>query len=224
MSNKKAAPGKPAVRKPAAKKPAAQAPLSREAAKQETRAALIGAASALFRREGLDVSLDAVCAHAGYTRGAFYVHFKDRDALLSAVMERVGNDLLDTLLGKEDGDDDFLTLVQRFLQTVSSGKYPVSRAGGLRPYQLMDACARSDDVRRQYLRLKQVSVTRLAAILRRGQDRGQIRSDLGADAIAQLLMSIVVGLQTLLDLDMSLNLPGIAQTALQMLAPPPPKN
>jgi AcrR family transcriptional regulator len=201
------------------KKPAVRMPRSRDEAKQETREALIRAAAELFKSEGLDASLDAVCARAGYTRGAFYVHFRDRDDLISVVMERVGNALLDSLLGKEGDDEDFFTLVQRFLHTVSSGQYPISREGGLRPYQLMDACARSEAVRGQYVRLKQLSVTRLAAALKRGQAKGQVRRDLDPDALAQLMMGIVVGMQTMLDLEMPLDLPRAAQTMLAMLAP-----
>ena len=114
------------------KKTAVRQPRSRDAAKQETREALLQAAMELFRSEGLDASLDAVCARAGYTRGAFYVHFRDREELISAVIERVGFTLIDTLLGTENNDEDFLVLVQRFLHTVAAGHYPISREGGLR--------------------------------------------------------------------------------------------
>src|SRR5262245_54025434 len=63
---------------------------AREQAKAETREALIMAAFEEFGAHGLEApSLDAICARAGYTRGAFYVHFKDRDELIAAVMERV---------------------------------------------------------------------------------------------------------------------------------------
>lgn len=54
---------------------------SRDESMQETRAALVGAAPELFAKEGLDASLDAICERAGFSRGAFYVHFSDRDAL-----------------------------------------------------------------------------------------------------------------------------------------------
>ncbi|MBM4360960.1 MAG: TetR family transcriptional regulator, partial [Deltaproteobacteria bacterium] len=53
---------------------------SRAEASQETRDALIEAGMAAFASEGLDApSLDSICERAGYTRGAFYVHFKDRN-------------------------------------------------------------------------------------------------------------------------------------------------
>ena len=51
---------------------------------------------ALFAKHGLDgPSLDDICAHAGFTRGAFYVHFEDRDDFLVAVMDRVGRQIVD---------------------------------------------------------------------------------------------------------------------------------
>src|SRR6266545_6764537 len=75
----------------------------REQAKQETREALILAALSEFSERGLSApSLDAICARAGYTRGAFYVHFADRDELIAAVMEKVTGVLLDALIATGD--------------------------------------------------------------------------------------------------------------------------
>src|SRR5262245_37416602 len=52
-------------------------PTTREFGKQETREALLRAGMEMFAEQGLDApSLDALCARAGFTRGAFYVHFK----------------------------------------------------------------------------------------------------------------------------------------------------
>ncbi len=194
-------------------------PRSRATAKQETREALLRAAAELFQQQGLDASLDAICAHAGYTRGAFYVHFRDRDELMSAVVAQGGDALLDNLLGKEDSEDDLFMLMQRFLLSLSDGSYPLTRQGGLRPYQLMEACARSDDIRDQYLRLKQVSVSRLAAALRRSQEKGMIRNDISPESAALIFINIVVGVQTMLDIDMPMDLAAGAQTMLQMLQP-----
>ena len=58
--------------------------------KAQTREALILAGITLFQEQGLDApSLDAICEAAGKTRGAFYVHFEDREAFQVAVMERI---------------------------------------------------------------------------------------------------------------------------------------
>lgn len=195
-------------------------PRSREASKLETREALITAAAELFRREGLDVSLDAVCAQAGYTRGAFYVHFKSRDALISAVMERIGDQVLDALLGPDD-DNDLLALTQRFLQALVSGDYPLTRKGGLPPHQLLEACARSDDIRLQYMRLTQGGMQRLALALRDGQARGLVRQDIAVEPVATLLVSIAIGVHTMYDLEITLDMAAGAQALMQMLTPLP---
>lgn len=202
-------------------KKAASPARSRESSKQETREALMKAAAELFKTEGLDVSLDAVCAHAGYTRGAFYVHFKDRDDLISAVMGRIGDQVLDALLGRAEDGDDLLTLVQRFLASLVSGDYPLTRKGGLPPHQLLDACARSRNIRDQYVRLTQSGAARLANALREGQQKGLVRQDVSADSTAMLLVGIVIGLHTMYDLEMPIDMAAGAQTLLQMLMPLP---
>lgn len=192
----------------------------RDAAKQETREALLQAATELLRRDGLDASLDAICARAGYTRGAFYVHFRDRDALLSAVIERILGQLIDTLFGPADHDDEFPALVQRFLATVASGQYPISRDGALRPWQLLDACARSETVRRQYLSLIDTGERRLATAIARAQARGELRADVPAAQVAKLLMGMTLGMQTMLDLQVPLDLPSLAALVMRLLVPP----
>ena len=61
---------------------------SRAESKEFTRQALLKAGLLELIEHGLDTpSLDAICARAGYTRGAFYVHFKDRDDFLVAVTD-----------------------------------------------------------------------------------------------------------------------------------------
>lgn len=196
---------------------------SREEAKQETREALIRAAALLFKSGGLDVSLDAVCAEAGYTRGAFYVHFRNRDELISAVMGRIGDQVLDALLGTDNEgireNNDLLSLVQRFLQALMSGDYPLTRKGGLPPHQLLDACARSEAIRSQYVRLTHSGIDRLAAALREGQEKGQVRQDLATEPVAAMLVSIVIGLHTMHDLDMKIDMAAGAQVVMQMLMP-----
>lgn len=197
-------------------------PRRRQAAKQETREALILAAMDLFRKQGLDVSLDAVCAQAGYTRGAFYVHFKDRDALISAVMGRIGDQVLDALLGREDAQLDLPRLIPGFVQALLSGDYPLSRQGGMPPHQLLDACARSDVIRQQYVQLIQKGANRLANALREGQAKGMVRADLAPDPTAMLVVSMVIGFHTLYDLDVPINIAKEAQTAMQLLMPSVP--
>ena len=72
--------------------------MGRAEAKEQTRDALLLAALESFADEGLEgPSLDAISARAGRTRGAFYVHFSDREALVEAVVERVMREYLEAL-------------------------------------------------------------------------------------------------------------------------------
>ena len=134
------------------------------------------------------------------------MHFEGRDALLAAVMERVGRHVLDALIGATGQDEDLAVVTARFLQGLSTGAYPLTRAGGVRPYQLLDACARSPAVREQYVSLVRESVARLAGSLGAGQKKGTVRADVRADDLGMLLVAIAIGVHTLVDLDVPLDL------------------
>ena len=191
-----------------------------------TREALIGAGITAFAAEGLDASLDGICERAGYTRGAFYVHFRDRDDFLVAVMDRVGELFLSALF--QSGT--LPATVERFVAAIASGEYPLTPAGGVRPHQLLEACARSPRVRERYVALIATSLEQLAAMVARGQAgtpgdgaRGQataLRDDVAADETASLLMAIVIGAQTMMELGVPLDPPRLARAVLALLAPP----
>lgn len=63
--------------------------LTRKQTQEQTRERLLDAAEAAILEGGLGaVSLRGTCAAAGYSQGAFYSNFANRDALLLALMER----------------------------------------------------------------------------------------------------------------------------------------
>lgn len=191
---------------------------SRAAAKEASRAALMIAAVSLIAKKGLDVSLDEICAKAGYTRGAFYVHFEDRDALIAAVMKEVSAQWLETTLaGSADGD--LAGLMGRVASNLKTGAHPLSRKGGVRPFQLFDAAARSDTVRAQYHAILQTGAARLADVLAAGQTGGAVRADVSPRALAEVLQALVVGLEVLHDADAPLDIDAGAGALLTILAP-----
>ncbi|HSJ98414.1 MAG TPA: TetR family transcriptional regulator, partial [Myxococcota bacterium] len=88
---------------------------ARERAKAETREALVQAALAEFAAQGLDApSLDTICARAGFTRGAFYVHFRDRDELVASVMDRAFGAFLDAMVPTGAEAHDLERTVRRY--------------------------------------------------------------------------------------------------------------
>ena len=56
--------------------------------KQQTRARIVETARILFNRHGFsDVSIDAIMAEAGLTRGGFYSHFKNKAELFAETVD-----------------------------------------------------------------------------------------------------------------------------------------
>lgn len=190
----------------------------RQRAKERTRRNLVKAATALFAKKGIDrPSLDEICAEAGVTRGAFYVHFKDRDELLAAVMDASGTRFLADLFGA--APDDTRALAAEFARALASGEYPLTRRGGMRPHQLLEACARSKEIRRRYVALVEDAIARLAERLRADQGAGRLRADLDPSASATLLLMTAIGAHTLADLEVPLD-PGALVAALAGLLAP----
>lgn len=69
----------------------------------ENRRAIVAAAEKLFRERGVDaVGLAELMKAAGFTQGGFYNHFKSKDALVAAVMDKA----------MEDGGDAFASIIE----------------------------------------------------------------------------------------------------------------
>jgi TetR/AcrR family transcriptional repressor of nem operon len=199
---------------------------TRDDAKQQTRAALVNAALELFAEQGLDIpSLDAICDRAGYTRGAFYVHFKTREDILVAVMDQVGESFLTSMFANMPDLGKGRRLhhaVGRFVDSVASGTYPLMATSGkgplVRPHQLLDACARSPIVRERYRDLVKLSVGAVAGLVKSDQDEGDVRGDVDPETVATMALALVIGAQTMNDLGLSLDPARLASAIEHMLA------
>lgn len=63
--------------------------LSRQESKEATRERLIEAAEKIFVRKGFDdASVEEISEAAGFSRGAFYSNFEDKDEIFLALMDR----------------------------------------------------------------------------------------------------------------------------------------
>ncbi len=186
----------------------------------------------LFRDQGIDgPSLDAICAEAGYTRGAFYGHFSDRDDFLVAVMKEIGAPIVATLTlpTADQGDQgdqgdkgdmgvgSLATIAARFMASFADGSYPLAPQGGIRPHQLFAACARSPALREHYVALVGEATERLADAISADQQRGFLRTDIDAHALASGLLVLVVGGQSLAELDSPIDLGATTAALLAML-------
>jgi len=208
---------------------------SREAAKEETREALLLAGLAEFAEKGLDApSLDAICARAGYTRGAFYVHFKDRDDFLVAAMERVLGPFLDAVIAGGGAPQDVERTIERFVELVqtlhAAGGAPIlpvapaaapselPAQGLVQFHRLLEACARSTRLRARLVGLLRGAIERVAGTAKAGQEAGSVRPDVDADALAALLVALALGVITALEIGVPLDLATMRNALLACVA------
>jgi AcrR family transcriptional regulator len=84
----------PMIRSTIAKSSNRSARAARPASRQQVRTAatcrkLLAAAEKIFARDGFEAArLADIAAHAGYTRGAFYAHFKSKEDIFFALLEQ----------------------------------------------------------------------------------------------------------------------------------------
>jgi AcrR family transcriptional regulator len=103
--------------------------MSRAEKQEQTREALLRAASKLFCSRGLEgTSIDEVVEAAGYTKGAFYANFKSKEELFlvmldekfSAELERLDR----TLAGGDDPDAEARLAAAEFIHFASGDEWP----------------------------------------------------------------------------------------------------
>jgi len=200
----------------------------REVAKEETREALLLAGLAEFAERGLDApSLDTICARAGYTRGAFYVHFRDRDEFVVAAMERVLGPFLDAVVARGEEAHDLARTVERFVSTLVAMARLVGASGptGSPPrtlplHRLLDACERSPLLAERFTRIVREAMARVERSTRKGQGAGEVRGDVEAGQLGAVLVSLALGAIVALELGIALDLEAAGKTVLALVAGP----
>jgi TetR/AcrR family transcriptional regulator, transcriptional repressor for nem operon len=198
---------------------------SRQAAKQETREALLQAGMSLFSEKGVDVpSLDAICAHAGFTRGAFYVHFRDRDDFLAAVVDRVLIGFVDSMMAASQGAGDLNQTITRFLAAASQGRIPMMGQRRLMLHLMTRGVERAEQTRARFRQLLEGALVRLAAIAEASQARGTVKTEVAPDMIAALLVASALGITTLLNFGVAVDIARVQASVNELLRlePPPP--
>lgn len=196
---------------------------SRQASKQETREALIQAGMTLFSEQGVDVpSLDAICARAGFTRGAFYVHFRNRDDFLSAVIDRVLVVFVDTVVAASQSGNDLNETIGRFLAAASQGRVPLMGQRRLILHLMTRGVERAEKMRARFKVLLEHALLRLAAAVSNGQAAGTVKTTVEPDLIAAWLVAAALGLTTLLNFGVAIDFKRVQESARELLRIQPP--
>ncbi|MFM7143050.1 MAG: TetR/AcrR family transcriptional regulator [Alphaproteobacteria bacterium] len=199
----------------------------RAASKRETREALVTAALAEFSERGLDApSLDAICARAGFTRGAFYVHFRDREDLMVGVLDSALGSFLDAMIASGGEGDDLARTIDRFagvvslLNTSPRGESPTSSTTLLVPVhlsQLLEGVRRSERLRQGIVNLLGRASGRLEDVTRRGQEAHAVRGDVDARQVGSMLVTLAIGVLVAREAGLPLDPPALRRVLLRLL-------
>ena len=151
---------------------------------ERTRAAIRDAANELFLRDGVEsTTVDAIVAAAGISKGTFYVHFpRKEDLLLEYGMRRLSRirDMLPDLVRRRT----FREAVNEILDEVVRGKEWGRELTGRAILEMGTSAEKlpADSLPNLILPLVEL-----------GQARGQIRTDIPADALAHFILRSILG-------------------------------
>ena len=81
----------------------------------------------------------------------------------------------------------------------------------------MQACARSSYLRERYASLLRGAMNRVAEVARQGQAEGSLRKDVDPERLGELLVAIVLGVQTLTELELRVDASGAGASLIRML-------
>jgi TetR/AcrR family transcriptional regulator, transcriptional repressor for nem operon len=191
----------------------------RAEAKRLTRETLVHAGLEEIIDHGVDVGLDAICARAGYTRGAFYVHFKNREEFLLAIAENVLQAILDAGVsaGAEGG---VASSIERFARALEANVWPLLPKIGVATVRMVDAIDRWPTIRLTFDRFLTIAIERLTHIAEREQAAGRIRSDVGARDLATLLVTMAMGTIMMMNTGVRMERGKRRTLLLEMIRPP----
>jgi AcrR family transcriptional regulator len=162
---------------------------SRSDRRDRTRSALIAAALKTAEDQGVDsLTVDAICRRAGYTSGAFYVHFANREALLLAVMAHAEEACLERVTTSPN-------LAQLIAELTGARKSGPLRRGGLMAIQgIFEASPNSPAIQARYVQFRRSVDRALEPIIARDQRAGLVRADIAARELASLGQVLALGL------------------------------
>jgi AcrR family transcriptional regulator len=174
----------------------------------DKRPRLVKAATVVFAKKGYASTRVAdIAERAGVGKGTVYEYFSSKEELLFAVFESINQDIssrMNVALSKGGSAND------RLLALLRLGAEVISAQVDLTPVMLdFWAASRGKDFEEQYRKAVVANYdffrNLVADFVRGGQDRGEFRSEVDADALAAMVVATVDGLGIQLSFDRSID-------------------
>ncbi|MBN2910440.1 TetR/AcrR family transcriptional regulator [Polycladomyces sp. WAk] len=167
---------------------------------EQTKQQMIDTAFRLIAEKGYDaMSIDDIMSEIGKTKGAFYTHFQSKEDLLYEVMrtrlDRTFGEIAEETLAKlKEEPCDVREILRQMLRQVyqgSAGSDPALWSSAFYQVFLMH---RKNPVVREWIQEQyRAWEAFMATVIQRGQELGQIRSDIEARVIGNLIIGVFQG-------------------------------
>ncbi|HEX8727872.1 MAG TPA: TetR/AcrR family transcriptional regulator [Ktedonobacterales bacterium] len=157
--------------------------MPRQDVSEERRAQILEAALEVFARQGFhDARMDDIAQASGLSKGALYLYYKSKDAIIGALMRTVFSVVIRGVRSIEESDQ---PARERILLTTARFADELERFAGALPVMLeFYAVAARDRTVRLYLREMYEDYTAsLARVIEQGMARGEFR--VGDDAVGR---------------------------------------
>lgn len=136
-------------------------------------------------------TIDDIAAQAGISKGAVYLHFRSKEALLDRLVIRESERLLDQIMARLDNDPQGMTLFNIYRHSMlAANENPLMRALYNRDRRILGDYLR----RMQKTPVFQHSMMFGTDFIAHFQRAGMITSDVSAETIAYILMTIRYGM------------------------------
>ncbi len=151
--------------------------------KERTRREIYRTAMELFSMRGYDgVTIEDICAGAGVAKATFFLHFENKAALIKEFNDEITQSLAERLAGHEGDTQDQLSLILSAFEEAWETNGPVMQKM-LRdfldqPTLLATAAAVNESI-----------VDLVSAIVKRGQERGELRPGIAPELAAMAIVS-----------------------------------
>ncbi|MCJ8014732.1 TetR/AcrR family transcriptional regulator [Paenibacillus sp. KQZ6P-2] len=177
---------------------------------EETKMKIIDSAFQLLAEKGYDaMSIDDIMKGAGKTKGSFYVHFKNKEDLLYEVIQmRLDRDLdhivEETFKELSNETCNVQLILKQLMHQVHLGSGGVDRELWTAAHYQMVVLSRKNQIVREWMSKQYHAWSDfITKIITRGQDLGQIRTDIDILVMVNMLISLLEGyeLRSIVDPD-----------------------
>jgi TetR/AcrR family fatty acid metabolism transcriptional regulator len=161
--------------------------------RQATRAKLLEAATCVLARSGFErATLDEIVREAGFSKGAFYVHFESKDDLFWAMLEERISHQQEAFRGAVDYGKSMDHNVRMILSAVF-GLLGDDALWGSLFMEFHAHAARNEQVRQRLGSMYEGWRQLIVDILSVSRDTGRMRSDADVELMATVLVATVEG-------------------------------